>query len=388
MKTAFASAALLLAATVCAAQNPARQPGRDMGGGDCAHNPYNCADTPNPLPAQHGVAGRDDVDGRARRDEGRQDHRHHLDRRDRAERSVAGDSASTTTCCRPTAKRSRARWATRCARRSIKFVPEGDIDRRARPHGRARHDHACARRRSARCSPTSSHSFKAHGFKKIIFIGDSGGNQAGQRAVAEKLNAKWAGDPLVAHIPEYYDYAGVAKYMETHGIKWTAKRDNMHDDPDHHAQHVHHDPKSVRYDERVKAGKATINGVSIADKAKNTELGEADRRVPRRRRPSRRSTRRSPTRARCRRRRARSVRHHNESRYAVTTDGERTGLDDHRAPFIVCVAPCATGATLFFVSSHEPKHRATSDGVSDRSARQLDMAVCIYSMPCRPTHFG
>jgi len=34
------------------------------------------------------------------------------------------------------------------------------------------------------------------------------------------------------------------------------------------------DPKSIRYDERVKAGKATINGVSIADKAKNIELGK------------------------------------------------------------------------------------------------------------------
>jgi hypothetical protein len=30
----------------------------------------------------------------------------------------------------------------------------------------------------------------------------------------------------------------------------------------------------VRYNERVKAGKATINGVNIADRAKNTELAK------------------------------------------------------------------------------------------------------------------
>jgi hypothetical protein len=35
------------------------------------------------------------------------------------------------------------------------------------------------------------------------------------------------------------------------------------------------DPKSVRWDERVKAGKATINGVSIADKAKALEWARA-----------------------------------------------------------------------------------------------------------------
>ena len=35
------------------------------------------------------------------------------------------------------------------------------------------------------------------------------------------------------------------------------------------------DPKSVRWDERVKAGKATINGVSLADKDKALEWARA-----------------------------------------------------------------------------------------------------------------
>ena len=33
------------------------------------------------------------------------------------------------------------------------------------------------------------------------------------------------------------------------------------------------DPKSIRWEQRVKAGKATIDGVSIADKARALEIG-------------------------------------------------------------------------------------------------------------------
>ena len=34
-------------------------------------------------------------------------------------------------------------------------------------------------------------SLKANGFKTIVFIGDSGGNQAGMKKVAEALSFKW-----------------------------------------------------------------------------------------------------------------------------------------------------------------------------------------------------
>ena len=48
----------------------------------------------------------------------------------------------------------------------------------------------------------------------------------------------------------------------------------MHDDPGITLNMFVADPNSVRFDARVKAGKATINGVSIADKAKNLKLGK------------------------------------------------------------------------------------------------------------------
>jgi creatinine amidohydrolase len=119
------------------------------------------------------------------------------------------------------------------------------------------------------------HSLKMHGFQNIILIGDSGGNQAGMKAVAEKLNTQWNGSPVVAHIPEYYDYNSVGKFLDQIGVtKEGQAGDNLHDDPGITMNMFITDPQSVRWDARVKAGKATINGVSIADKAKTLETAK------------------------------------------------------------------------------------------------------------------
>ncbi|HET6264700.1 MAG TPA: creatininase family protein [Usitatibacter sp.] len=51
----------------------------------------------------------------------------------------------------------------------------------------------------------AARSFKAHGFQDIVFLGDSGPNQPGMKAVAEILNKEWAKTPVRVHyIPEYY----------------------------------------------------------------------------------------------------------------------------------------------------------------------------------------
>jgi hypothetical protein len=48
----------------------------------------------------------------------------------------------------------------------------------------------------------------------------------------------------------------------------------MHDDPIITLNMFIDDPKSVRFDERVKVGKAKINGVDISDRKKSTELAK------------------------------------------------------------------------------------------------------------------
>src|SRR5215213_7396765 len=62
MKTRIALGGLLIATSVASAQNPpAAQPNRpapdprSRGGGQCAQNPYNCVDAPNPLSSPNTV---------------------------------------------------------------------------------------------------------------------------------------------------------------------------------------------------------------------------------------------------------------------------------------------------------------------------------------------
>ena len=150
----------------------------------------------------------------------------------------------------------------------MKFVPEGSYDP---PSGHMTSPGTItAREGTFRALLTDiAASLKAHGFTTIIYIGDSGGNQAGQRAVADSLTMLWKGAPIVAHVQEYYDYASVAKHMESKGVH-PSKADGLHDDPEISLNMFIDDPKSIRYDERVKAGKAEINGVSLTDRKKIT----------------------------------------------------------------------------------------------------------------------
>jgi creatinine amidohydrolase/Fe(II)-dependent formamide hydrolase-like protein len=118
-------------------------------------------------------------------------------------------------------------------------------------------------------------SFKAHGFENIMMIGDSGGNGRGMGAVAKTLMTEWGGKPLVAHIPEHYTYNVVSKEMASRGLVKAGQSDGLHDDPIISMNMFVADPKSIRYDERLKIKKATINGVDLSDRKKTLAIGKA-----------------------------------------------------------------------------------------------------------------
>ena len=116
-------------------------------------------------------------------------------------------------------------------------------------------------------------SLKAQGFQNIIYIGDSGGNQSGMGNVAAALNEEW-GTNSAHFIPEFYTYSAVARWMESElGIAETAG-DGFHDDFVITAIMMVTDATSVRYDQRVEAGLATINGLSIEPKEAAIETGK------------------------------------------------------------------------------------------------------------------
>ncbi len=63
----------------------------------------------------------------------------------------------------------------------------------------------------------AARSFRQHGFIDIALMGDSGGNQASQAVVAERLNREWADTPVrVHHLTDYYPGPGDA-WLVTQG---------------------------------------------------------------------------------------------------------------------------------------------------------------------------
>src|SRR5215218_4898992 len=62
-------------------------------------------------------------------------------------------------------------------------------------------------------------SMKGMGFKNVILLGDSGGNQGAMKEVAATLDEKYKGSGARFYfIPEYYDYASVQKLIKDSGI--------------------------------------------------------------------------------------------------------------------------------------------------------------------------
>ncbi|MEQ1714873.1 MAG: creatininase family protein [Hyphomicrobium sp.] len=61
-------------------------------------------------------------------------------------------------------------------------------------------------------------SFRAHGFKTIVFLGDSGPNQEPQRALAVNLTAAWAGEGVRVLSPAaYYGANGGLDWLKSQG---------------------------------------------------------------------------------------------------------------------------------------------------------------------------
>lgn len=154
----------------------------------------------------------------------------------------------------------------------VKLVPEGNINP---PSGHMRYSSTISLREETfeGVLQDVADSLAAHGFKHIIFIGDSGGNQRGMEAAAKALNARWT-DASAHFIPEYYAYEEATEWMEKElGIK-EPMNEGLHDDFVITSLMMITDPETVRHAERVAAGKASINGLSIADKEKTIETGK------------------------------------------------------------------------------------------------------------------
>jgi creatinine amidohydrolase/Fe(II)-dependent formamide hydrolase-like protein len=240
--------------------------GVSLGGGDCEDNIFNCARVPSPLPAPNTVW---------------------IEEMTWNEVRDALAAGKTTAIISTGGIEPNGPWLvtgkhnyvlqTNCdviARKLgnalcapiQKLVPEGSIEPQS---GHMRSPGTLSLRQETYKAVLTdlAHSLKMHGFQNIVFIGDSGGNQNGQAQVADSLKAAWGGNPVVAHIREYYTAPpGSPNVLRELGVTTEGQpSDGLHDSPGITLNMMLSDPSSVRWEERVATGYATINGVSIAN---------------------------------------------------------------------------------------------------------------------------
>ena len=124
-------------------------------------------------------------------------------------------------------------------------------------------------------------SLRGMGFTEVYFLGDSGGNQRGMAAAAEALTTKYHGNPTrFHHVPEFYNHDKVRQYIqEDLGIpeemEYSASSgsDGIHEELSITSIMSVIDPMSIRFEQRVAAGRASINGISLQPLSEIQELG-------------------------------------------------------------------------------------------------------------------
>ena len=152
---------------------------------------------------------------------------------------------------------------------TIQYVPEGNPDR-ASPGTISLPSPAYDQLLDA-----AARSLKAHGFTHILFIGDSGGNQAGMTAVAEALDAEWKDAGVrVLSLTAYYatgrdHYRAwmLAQFGYDDGVV------GSHAGISDTSQLLHVRPEGIRRDRLQPSGGAADSGVSGDPTKATAEIG-------------------------------------------------------------------------------------------------------------------
>jgi hypothetical protein len=173
----------------------------------------------------------------------------------------------------------------------VKFVPEGRIE--PTPAGHMSYPGTISLEAATfeALLTDIARSYRAHGFKDIILLGDSGGNQGGMENVAEALNAKWTAensDTRVHFLPEYYSEDQWSwDFLKSQGIvqidslaapegrdRRTDTRNGMHDDVYYEAQIAVQNPALIRFEQRQRVGMTSLHGVRYPSAEWVVDLGK------------------------------------------------------------------------------------------------------------------
>jgi creatinine amidohydrolase len=155
----------------------------------------------------------------------------------------------------------------------LAYVPEGAIEP---PTGHMRFPGTITVREETfrQTLESAARSFRAHGFRDIVFLGDHGSTQAGQRAVAVRLNREWATSPVRVHaVEEYYRAAtaGFEALLKSKGYR--AEEIGQHAGLSDTSLMLALEPRLVRTTSRVEPAAGEASGVEGDPRRASAELG-------------------------------------------------------------------------------------------------------------------
>jgi creatinine amidohydrolase len=144
----------------------------------------------------------------------------------------------------------------------VPFVPEGHIDP---PSGHMNYPGTISVTEDTyqRLLTDLCAGLRVHGFRNIVLLGDSFGNQQGMQKVAKQLTAKWSRENVRVHfLHEYYNYDEVEHWLAGQGIR--LQNESVHDDFLVTAQLLAVNPATVRMQQRLAAGTFRISGLTLS----------------------------------------------------------------------------------------------------------------------------
>ncbi|MCC7215648.1 MAG: creatininase family protein [Burkholderiales bacterium] len=157
----------------------------------------------------------------------------------------------------------------------VAYVPEGGTDP---PTGHMRYPGTITVPPDAyrKVLISAARSFRLHGFRDIVLLGDHGDYQKDNQAVAAALAREWAGTGVRVHaIAEYYRAAteGFAQSLKTRGH--TDAEIGLHAGLADTSLALAVDPKLVRVDRLAAAGPLPARGVTGDPRRASAVLGQA-----------------------------------------------------------------------------------------------------------------
>ena len=156
----------------------------------------------------------------------------------------------------------------------LAYVPEGSIEP---PTGHMRFPGTITVREETfrQTLELAARSFRHHGFRDIVFLGDHGSTQAGERAVAARLNREWAASPVRVHAVEEYYRAATADYdalLKRRGYR--AEDIGPHAGLADTSLTLALEPRLVRTPPREQSSPGEASGVEGDPKLASAELGQ------------------------------------------------------------------------------------------------------------------